>query len=181
MLNERMLDLGKRSSVIREIFEYGNKRRAEIGAENVFDFSLGNPSVPCPPAFNETLKQLLDTVPAESLHGYTSGPGDLSVRKAVAADIAAKFGVEAPFDLVYMTCGAAASLCVTLNALAEEGDEVIAFAPFFPEYRVFTETTPAKLVVVPCKSSDLQLDFDTLEKAITPHTKALILNSPNNP
>ncbi len=181
MLNERMLDLGKRSSVIREIFEYGNKRRAEIGAENVFDFSLGNPSVPCPPAFNETLKQFLDTVPAESLHGYTSGPGDLAVRKAVAADISAKFGVDAPFDLVYMTCGAAASLCITLNALAEEGDEVIAFAPFFPEYRVFTETTPAKLVVVPCKSSDLQLDFDALEKAITPHTKALILNSPNNP
>lgn len=181
MISEKMLQLGKKSSVIREIFEYGKKRKAEIGAENVFDFSLGNPSVPAPQKVTDVMNELIKNTPAEVLHGYTSGPGDMSVRAAIAEYVKEKFSVEAKPELIYMTCGAAASLTITLNAIVEEGDEVIAFAPFFPEYRVFAEQAGAKFVTVPCKKEDLQIDFDALEKAITPNTKAVIVNSPNNP
>lgn len=181
MISEKMMQLGKKSSIIREIFEYGKKRKAEIGAENVFDFSLGNPSVPAPQKVTDVMTKLINEVPAEVLHGYTSGPGDMNVRIAIAEYINKKFGVNANAGLIYMTCGAAASLTITLNAIAEEGDEVIAFAPFFPEYRVFTEQAGAKFVVVPCKKEDLQIDFDALSKAINKNTKAIIINSPNNP
>lgn len=182
MISPKMLELGKKSSVIREIFEYGKKRKAEIGAENVFDFSLGNPSVPAPQKVTDVMNKLIAETPAEVLHGYTSGPGDMNVRAAIAENIKNKFGVDANAGLVYMTCGAAASLTITLNAIVESADdEVIAFAPFFPEYRVFVEQTGAKLVVVSCKKEDLQIDFDALEKAISKNTKAIIINSPNNP
>ena len=181
MISSKMLELGKKSSVIREIFEYGLKRKAEIGADNVYDFSLGNPSVPAPEKVTEVMKKLIDETPAEVLHGYTSAPGDVKVRTAIAENIKEKFGVNASLSNIYMTCGAAASLTITLNAIVEEGDEVIAFAPFFPEYRVFVEQAGARLVVVSNKTEDLQLDFDAIEKAITPNTKAVIINSPNNP
>ncbi len=181
MINEKMLELGKKSSVIREIFEYGLKRKAEIGAENVYDFSLGNPSVPAPQKVTDVMNKLISEVPAEVLHGYTSGPGDMMVRTAVAENISERFGIEASFSNIYMTCGAAASLTATLNALVEEGDEIIAFAPFFPEYRVFVEKTGAALTVVPCKKEDLQIDFDLLESSVNENTKAVIVNSPNNP
>lgn len=181
MLSPKMLELGKKSSVIREIFEYGRVRKSEIGAENVFDFSLGNPSVPAPQKVTDVMNKLIAETPAEVLHGYTSGAGDLKVRTAIAENIKNKFQVEASANLVYMTCGAAASLTITLNAIAEEGDEVIAFAPFFPEYRVFVEQSGAKFVPVSCKKDDLQIDFELLEKSINPNTKAIIINSPNNP
>ena len=181
MISEKMMQLGKKSSIIREIFEYGKKRKAEIGAENVFDFSLGNPSVPAPQKVTDVMNRLIAETPAEVLHGYTSAPGDMNVRTAIADYINKKFGVKANAGLIYMTCGAAASLTITLNAIVEDGDEVIALAPFFPEYRVFTEQAGAKLVTVSCKKEDLQIDFDALEKAITPNTKAIIVNSPNNP
>ncbi len=182
MISPKMLELGKKSSVIREIFEYGKKRKAEIGAENVFDFSLGNPSVPAPQKVTDVMNKLIAETPAEVLHGYTSGPGDMNVRTAIAENIKNKFGVDANAGLIYMTCGAAASLTITLNAIVEsDEDEVIAFAPFFPEYRVFVEQTGAKLVVVSCKKEDLQIDFEALEKAINKNTKAIIINSPNNP
>ncbi|MGI6580221.1 MAG: pyridoxal phosphate-dependent aminotransferase [Saccharofermentanales bacterium] len=178
---KKMLDLGKQSSVIREIFEYGLKRKAEIGAENVFDFSLGNPSVPAPSQINDILKKLIDTVPAEKLHGYTSAPGDYSVRNAVADYIQKNFGFAATPELIYMTSGAAAGLALCLNALTENDDEVIVFAPFFPEYRVFVEQSGARLVIVPCNEHDFQPDFVSLEQAVTENTKAVIVNSPNNP
>ena len=181
MISEKMMQLGKKSSIIREIFEYGKKRKSEIGAENVFDFSLGNPSVPAPQKVTDVMNKLIAETPAEVLHGYTSAPGDLNVRTKIAEYINNKFGVKANAGLIYMTCGAAASLTITLNAIVEEGDEVIALAPFFPEYRVFAEQAGAKLVVVSCQTEDLQIDFDALEKAITPNTKAIIINSPNNP
>lgn len=182
MISPKMLELGKKSSVIREIFEYGKKRKAEIGAENVFDFSLGNPSVPAPQKVTDVMNKLISETPAEVLHGYTSGPGDMNVRTAIAENIKNKFGVDANAGLIYMTCGAAASLTITLNAIVEsDDDEVIAFAPFFPEYRVFVEQTGATLTVVSCKKEDLQIDFDALTKAINKNTKAIIINSPNNP
>ncbi len=181
MISSKMLELGKKSSVIREIFEYGKKRKAEIGAENVFDFSLGNPSVPAPQKVTDIMKKLIDETPAEVLHGYTSGPGDIVTRTKIAEYITSKYGVCANAGLVYMTCGAAASLTITLNAIAEQGDELIALAPFFPEYRVFAEQAGFKFTTVSCKKEDLQIDFETLESAINENTKAIIINSPNNP
>ena len=181
MISEKMTELGKNSSVIREIFEYGRKRKAEIGAENVFDFSLGNPSVPAPACVSEILKELIDMVPAQELHGYTSGPGDFDVRTKIAEYITSSFGCEASAADIYMTCGAAASLAISLHAVINPGDEVIAFAPFFPEYRVFSEKAGAKLVVVNCREDNLQIDFDAFKAALSPKTKAVIVNSPNNP
>lgn len=181
MVSKAMRELGRHRSVIRDIFEYGNRRRAQIGAENVFDFSLGNPNVPAPQIVTDTLQKLIAETPAEELHAYTSAAGDPQVREAIAQHIRDTFGFQARANDLYMTAGAAASLTITLTALAEEGDEVIALAPYFPEYKVFAETAGAKFVVVNSAEGTFQLDAAALEGAITPHTKAVIINSPNNP
>ena len=181
MIADKMLMLGKKSSVIREIFEYGNRRRQEIGAENVFDFSLGNPSIPAPGCVSDTLKRLIDTVPAQKLHAYTSAPGDMGVRERIAAYIRATHGVPAEASLIYMTCGAAASLCCALTALCGEGEEAAVIAPFFPEYRVFIERTGARVQVIPARAGDFQIDECALREGIHPNTALLIINSPNNP
>ena len=181
MVNEKMRDLGARRSVIRELFEYGKKRKAEIGAENVFDFSIGNPSVPSPDAVNETLIRLLTEKDAVSLHGYTSAQGDAGVRRAIADYIEKTHDAATDPDLIYLTVGAAASLTVSLTALLQPEDEVILLAPFFPEYRVFVERTDAKAVTVLCDTKTFQPDFAAIEAAITEKTRAIIVNSPNNP
>ena len=175
------MGLGKKSSVIREIFEYSKRRKAEIGAENVLDFSIGNPSVAAPAKITETMERLLREQDPVLLYGYTAASGDPAVRQKIADGINREFDADVRWELSYMTCGAAASLTISLAAITEPEDEVIVFAPFFPEYRVFVEHAGAKLVTVSCKEPDFQLDFEALEKAITPHTKALIINSPNNP
>lgn len=180
-ISQKMLGLGKKSSVIREIFEYSKRRKSEIGAENVFDFSIGNPSVPAPDSVNETMKRLLTEGDPVLLHGYTAASGDPTVRQKLADAVNREFNAGARGDLIYMTCGAAASLTISLAAITEPGDEVIVFAPFFPEYRVFAEHAGAKLVPVMSDPQTFQLDFDALEKSITPNTKAVIINSPNNP
>lgn len=180
MFNKRMQKLGEERSAIRELFEYGNARKKEIGAENVFDFSLGNPSVPAPAGVGDTLCRLIRETPAEVLHGYTSAQGLWEAREAVAVSIRKKFNAPAQADLIYMTCGAAASLTVVLNALCVDGDEIVVLAPFFPEYRVFVESAGGKLVVAPTNAA-FHPDLAALEKAITPKTKAVIVNSPNNP
>ncbi|MBQ3053025.1 MAG: pyridoxal phosphate-dependent aminotransferase [Clostridia bacterium] len=181
MISEKMTELGLKSSVIRELFEYGNKRKAEIGEENVFDFSLGNPSVPAPQKVNQIMLKLLTEKDPVTLHGYTSAAGAMSVRKAMADSINKSFKVNATPDLIYMTCGAAASLTITLNALLNTGDEVIVLAPYFPEYKVFIEKAGGIVRVVKCRDGDFQIDFNALEKAINKNTKAIIVNSPNNP
>lgn len=180
MLSKEMLQLGTNPSAIRNLFEYGNKRKAEIGAENVFDFSLGNPSVPAPDCVQEAIEQLLseDTV---SLHSYTSAVGDNTLREALAQYTNEQQGTSLTAANFYITVGAAASLTVSLKALAEPEDEFIVLAPFFPEYRVFIEMTGAKCVVVQNNPVDFQIDITALEKAITSHTKGIIVNSPNNP
>lgn len=180
-MNQRMYELGSKRSVIREIFEYGKKRAAEVGAENVFDFSLGNPSVKPPQIVEDTLIGLLKNEDATALHGYTSAQGDAGVRAAIAEYIRKTHGAAADADQIYMTCGAAASLTISLCALCEAGDEVITFAPFFTEYRVFTETAGAHLVALPSDPDTFQIDFAALEKAFTPRTRAVLVNSPNNP
>ncbi len=180
-MNETMRGLGAKRSVIRELFEYGNKRKAEIGAENVFDFSLGNPSVPAPDAVGQELIRLLTETAPVSLHGYTSAQGDLTVRRAVADYLNKTYDAGVDTNLIYLTVGAAASLTISLTAILNPEDEVILLAPFFPEYRVFVERTGAKAVTVLSDLSDFQPDFEALEKAITPRTRAIIVNSPNNP
>lgn len=178
---EDMYDLGSRSSKIREIYEYGLKRKAEIGEDNVFDFSIGNPSVPAPNQVTATLTDLIQNIPPAKLHAYTSSPGNLAVRKRIAEYIEKTFAVTCTPNHLYITCGAAASLAITLHALLRPGDEVLTFAPYFPEYKVFVETTGALFQTVPCSPSGLQPDPAALEKAINAETKVLIINSPNNP
>lgn len=182
MFSNQMVELGKKRSTIREIFEYGNKRAKEVGRENIFDFSLGNPNVPAPESVTDSLLSMIRTEPAEELHGYTSAPGMDSVRQAVAEDLNKRFGTKFRKENFYMTVGAAAAICTVLRALAEPGDEVIVIAPFFPEYKCWIEhTAKAKCVVVPADTESFQICFDALLGAVTSHTKAVIVNSPNNP
>ena len=181
MINEAMKELGNKRSVIRDIFEFGNKRRAEIGAENVYDFSLGNPNVPAPDAVNDTIRELLETKSDTYNHGYTSAQGDALARKAVAEDLNRRFSTSFHADNFYMTCGAAASLKIVLTALYAPNDEAVVFTPYFPEYKVFVETCGIKLVEAQSDRDTFQIDFDVLESVITENTKAVIVNSPNNP
>ncbi len=180
MFHERMKELGRSRSAIRELFEYGKKRKAEIGEENVFDFSLGNPSVPAPECVGEEIARLLATIPAERLHGYTSATGDGAVREQISAHFLRSQGVEIPPDFIYLTCGAAASLTIVLHAMLQGGEEVIVLTPYFPEYRVFVEGAKGKVVEVPTDAR-FHLDLEAIEKAITSRTRAIIVNSPNNP
>lgn len=181
--NEKMFALGSKRSIIREIFEYSKARAEEIGAENVYDFSLGNPSVPAPAEVNEAIRELLKTESSVLLHGYTSAQGDLGVRTAIADNIKTRFDVDISPNLIYMTCGAAASLSISLKAILNEksDEECIVFAPFFTEYRVFIENAGGKIVVSTPKEKTFQVDIEDFESKITEKTKAVIVNSPNNP
>ncbi len=149
MLPQDTLALGLNRSAIRELFEYGKKRKAEIGAESVYDFSLGNPSIPAPECLKEAAEELLENENSVALHGYSSAQGDANVRKAIAGHLNKLHGTAFHADNLYMTCGAAASLCISLRAVLLKDEEVIAFAPFFPEYKVFTEGQGGKLTVIP--------------------------------
>ncbi len=180
-INQKALGLGSKRSIIREIFEYSKIRASEIGAENVFDFSLGNPSVEPPECVNKALTRLLNEENPMLLHGYTSAQGDISVRKTVASDINSKFNLNLTENNIYMTCGAAASLTISLKAILNQGEECIVFAPFFAEYRVFIENAGGKVVVSMPQAKSFQVDLEDFENKITPNTKAIILNSPNNP
>ena len=181
MYTESLVKLGKVRSEIREIFEYGNKRKAEIGAENVFDFSIGNPSVPAPKSVDDAIIDLVNNFDSVALHGYTSAQGDAHVRETIANYINDKFGTNVTANNIYMTCGAAASLTIVMNAILQKDDECIVFTPYFPEYGVFIERTGAKLVEVKSQEKTFQIDMDNFEKAINEKTKAVIINSPNNP
>ncbi len=181
MYNKTMYGLGSRRSVIRELFEYGKKRAAEVGADKVYDFSLGNPNVPAPACVNEAVREILSTENSTAVHGYTSAQGDAGVRKTIADSLNRRFGSSVSPDMIYMTAGAAASLTITLNALAEDGDEFVLLAPYFPEYAVFVTSAGAKPVVVPFDEKTFAPDLEAFEKAITPKVKGVIVNSPNNP
>ena len=180
MLPEKTLGWGTSRSCIRELFEYGCRRKAEIGAENVFDYSLGNPSIPAPACVNEAIAELL-TGDSVALHGYTSAVGLASLREAIARDMNARYDAGIDANLIYVTCGAAAGLASALKGMLLPGEKVVTFAPFFPEYRVFTEGAGGELVSVPPREEDFQIDFDALEAALDEKVKAIIVNSPNNP
>ncbi len=180
MINEQMYAYGAQKSSIREIAAWGAARAAQIGAENVFDFSLGNPSVPAPPQVNEAIVRALALPPME-LHGYTPAAGLPACREAVAASLNRRFGTGYGPGDVFMTVGAAASLSCTFKAVVNPGDEVIVISPYFPEYRVWIETSGATCVEVPADPETFDLDVDAIAAALTPRTKAVVINSPNNP
>lgn len=181
MINKKMQGFGENSSVIRELFEYGKKRKAEIGEDKVFDFSIGNPSVPCPECITQSILNIVKENEPTALHGYTSAQGDIGVRTNIANYMNEKYGIGCEFSDIYMTVGAAASLTITLRAVANEGEEVIIFAPFFPEYKVFVENSGATAKILTVNTKDFQVDIEAFEAAVTEKTAAVIVNSPNNP
>ena len=181
MVSEKMLALGESRSVIRDISEFGAARRQEIGAENVFDFSIGNPSVPAPGRVGETLRRLLDSVDSITLHSYTPAPGLMKARMAAARQESLRAGFDIPAGSIYLTCGAAASLAISLRALVCPGDKIALLAPYFPEYKVFVENAGAEAVVVPPADLSMQPDLAEFKKAVESGIKAVIVNSPNNP
>ncbi len=182
MVSERCHALGTARSVIRELFEYGNRRAREVGPDKVYDFSIGNPSVPPPQAVLDELSRLLREEDPLTLHGYTSAQGDLAVRQKLAAGLAKRFGHGYGPDDLYLTVGAAAALCCVFHGLTvQPGDEFIVFAPYFPEYKVFIEGAGAKAVILPPHLPDFQIDLARLEGAVTPRTRGVLINSPNNP
>lgn len=179
-INQKSYDYGAAKSSIREIAAYGAARKAQIGAQNVFDFSLGNPSVPAPDAVRASIVRNA-ALPASQLHGYTPAAGLPAARQAVADSLNRRFQTSyEPGDL-YLTCGAAAAISITLHAIVNPGDEVIVIAPYFPEYRVWIETAGATCVEVMADATTFQVDTAAVDAAITPNTKAVIIDSPNNP
>lgn len=182
IVSENMYELGSKRSAIRELFEYGKQRAAVVGVENVYDFSLGNPTVPAPDCVNEAIRKLTQELDSVQLHGYTSAQGDLETRQAVADYLNRTYNTFFHADNFYMTMGAAASLSLCFKALTtSEKDEFIAIAPYFPEYNVFVGAAGAKLTVVPPDTQNFQIDFAALETRLNMHTKGVIINSPNNP
>ena len=180
-VSQRMLNLGTARSEIREAFAFAQARAAEVGAENVDDFSIGNPSVPAPATVAEAVHKLVDAIDPIKLHGYTPAQGDGQARQALAEDLNRRFGTNYTADNFYLTAGAAGALCCALSALSCPSDTFITFAPYFPEYKVFVESAGAELVTVPADIEDFQIDFAAFDQALTPNTKGVIINSPNNP
>lgn len=179
-INEKSYAYGAQKSSIREIAAYGSARKAQIGAENVFDFSLGNPSIPAPESVRASIARALELPPTQ-LHGYTPAPGLPAAREAVAASLNRRFGTSYGAGDVYLTCGAAASLSISFHTLVNPGDEVIVIAPYFPEYRVWIETAGATCVEVMADPETFQIDVPAVAAAINERTKAIVINSPNNP
>ena len=180
-LPQDLVQMGTKRNIMREIREYGLLRAREVGAENVLDFSLGNPSVAPPAQVNDTIRAILDSPEGASIHGYTTAQGDRSVRQALADSLSRRFGGSyGPGDL-YLTVGAAAALCCCFRALACPGDEFVLFAPFFTEYTYFVSGNGGKPVVVPPDYATFQPDLTAFESAVGPRTKGVVVNSPNNP
>ena len=181
MISKKDYMLGSARSSIRELFEYGRRQAELIGPENVFDFSLGNPSTPAPTALDNAITEILSGNTLKA-HGYTSANGCIEIRTAISESLNKRFGIVSNPNEFYITCGAAAALCCTLAAISgEEGAEVIAIAPFFPEYKVFVEGAGAKFKVVSADTKAFQINFTELESIITEKTAGIIINSPNNP
>ena len=181
MFNEEAYALGANRSCIRELFEYGRSRAAQIGAENVYDFSLGNPSIPAPAGVRDAIAQLLEDTDSVQLHGYTTAVGDLQTRQAIAEDLNCRFGTDITADELFIGCGAAPELCAVFKALTFPGAKILALAPYFPEYKPFVESAGAVFQAVAPDVPDFQINLSELEKCLTADTAAVIVNSPNNP
>ena len=181
MYNEKAFALGANSCCIREIAECGARRAAEIGKENVFNFTIGNPSLPSPAEISDAVRAILEDTDNLAIHSYTPAVGDKEARQAIAADLNIRYGTDITADELFLGCGASPELAAVFHALAFPGAEIVTIAPYFMEYRPFVESSGAKLVVVPPDIPDFQIDLAQVEKALTPNTAAIIINSPNNP
>lgn len=181
MYNEKAYALGANRSCIRDLFEYGQARAAIVGPENVYDYSLGNPSIPSPPEVNDAIRAILADTDSLAVHGYTSAVGDQQTRQAIANDLNTRYGAGVQPRELFIGCGAAPELCAVFRALAVPGSEFLAIAPFFPEYRPWVEEAGGVLKVVPPDVPGFQIKLDAVEAMLTPNTCAIILNSPNNP
>lgn len=182
MVSEKMLTLGSNRSTIRELFEYGKMRAAVVGAENIYDYSLGNPSVPAPKEVNDALVDIILNDAPIAVHGYTSAVGDNDTRDAIAENLNRRYGTNYTRDNLYLTCGAAASLlCAFRTVIINEASEVIGIAPYFPEYKAFVESNGGVFRIVPADEENFQIDFNALCEMISQNTQAIIINTPNNP
>ena len=181
MVSETMYALGSKRSCIRELFEYGLRQAKVVGKENVFDFSIGNPSIPSPPEVNEGFISIVQNRDSLSVHGYTTAGGSDEARAAVAADLNARYDAHIKPRNLFFTCGAAPALIAAIRALAVDGAEIMAIAPYFAEYRPFVEANGPKFVVVPADREAFQIRFDEMEARVTSHTQGIIVNSPCNP
>lgn len=181
MLNETAYALGSNRSCIRDLFEYGRQRAALVGSENVYDYSLGNPSIPSPPEVNQTILQVLQDTDSLAVHGYTSASGDYDTRKAISDDLNRRYQAQTRPEDFFLGCGAAPELVAVFRALAVPGGEILAIAPYFPEYQPFVQEAGLTFRAVPPDVPDFQINLEAVAQMLTPHTQALILNSPNNP
>ena len=182
MVNQEFYHLGTAPSVIRQLFAYGLEQAAKVGADKVYDYSLGNPSIPAPKKVNDSIHKIVDETDSIKLHGYSMAPGFAEARAAVAKDLTDRFGLEVKAGELFFTCGAAPALISVIKALLVDHDsEIMAVAPFFPEYHPFVTGNGGKLVVVPADTKAFQIHLDAVEQRITAHTQAIIINSPNNP
>ena len=181
MLNETAYALGSNRSCIRDLFEYGRQRAALVGPENVYDYSLGNPSIPSPPEVNQTILQVLQDTDSLAVHGYTSASGDYETRKAISEDLNRRYQAQTRPEDFFLGCGAAPELVSVFRALAVPGGEILAIAPYFPEYQPFVQEAGLTFRAVPPDVPDFQINLEAVAQMLTPHTQALILNSPNNP
>ena len=181
MINETAYALGSNRSCIRELFEYGRGRAAIVGEENVYDYSLGNPSIPSPAQVDETIRQILSDTNSLQIHGYTSAIGDLATRKAIADDLNARYDAGVRPENLFIGCGAAPELAAVFRALTVPGGEILAIAPYFPEYKPFAEGAGAIFKVVAPDVPDFQIKIPAVAEMLTENTVAVILNSPNNP
>lgn len=181
MLNQTAYSLGANRSCIRDLFEYGRARAAVVGEENVFDYSLGNPSIPSPAAVDETVRQILQDTPTLQVHGYTSAVGDAATRQAIADDLNRRYDAGCREENFFLGCGAAPELVAVFTALAVPEGELLAIAPYFPEYKPFAQAAGLNFRVVPPDVPEFQIKLDAVEAMLTPHTQAVLINTPNNP
>ena len=181
MVNSSMYALGAARSCIRELFEYGLRQQAVVGRENVFDYSLGNPSIPAPPAVNDSIVDIVRTEDTLQVHGYTPAAGYPGVRQAEADDLNRRFDAHIRPENLFFCCGAAPGLISVIRALAVENAQILAIAPYFPEYKPFVEANGCRFRAVPADTAHFQIDFAALEAMLNPQVQAIIVNSPNNP
>lgn len=181
MLNQTAYSLGANRSCIRDLFEYGRARAAVVGEENVFDYSLGNPSIPSPAAVDEAVRQILQDTPTLQVHGYTSAVGDAATRQAIADDLNRRYDAGCRGENFFLGCGAAPELVAVFTALAVPEGELLAIAPYFPEYKPFAQAAGLNFRVVPPDVPEFQIKLDAVEAMLTPHTQAVLINTPNNP
>ena len=181
MVSEAMRQLGAQGNPMRVLFEYGKQREAIVGPENVFDFALGNPSVPPPARVNEVIREIVNGPRADAIHAYTSAAGDLEVRRTIAGSLNRRFQAGCRGEDLFLTAGAAPALCACLKGLCCPGDQFMVITPYFTEYRIFIEGAGAETVEVPAAEGTFLLDIPAIEAALTPRIKGIVINSPNNP